>query len=222
MAAGSCTFVRRLPWCCAQAGPLGTPHFSLVLERATTGPSRLAHALVGCGLFPAIHTCKVGNGRQKSERFPLELQLLLTAPSLPAALPPPASIPSWVGDNSQQGPLASALLSRPCQTLIADCTAAATAHECGTTAAGNAHLELANAKFRSTIDIAANANLLRRKKPWTGHQLLTLPLAEPQVLHASVTVARGQASLAQQPLCPLVGAALPHSPSPQSQQLCSA
>ncbi|DBB00981.1 TPA: hypothetical protein ACH3X1_000887 [Trebouxia sp. C0004] len=103
--------------------------------------------------------------------FPLELQLLLTAPALPAAPPPPpAPTPTWVWDNSQRGPYAHALLSGPCQTLIAGCTAAASAHQHSLSSTGSAHLELADAQFRSAIDTAAQAACLRRKQPRTGRQ----------------------------------------------------
>jgi len=144
------------------------PSLSLSLSLSL---SRLDHALVGCGLFPAVRTCKVGTHRQESDHFPLELQQLLTAPAHPVSPPPPqASTPTWVWDGGQRGPYAGALMSEPCQTLIADCTAAATAHQRGATPPGTAHLELADAKFRSAVDTAAHAAPLRRKQPWTGRQ----------------------------------------------------
>jgi len=146
-----------------------TPAQPRYRARGNTEPSRLDHALVGCGLFPAVRTCKVGAHRQESDHFPLELQLLLTAPALPVSPPPPqASTPTWVWDGGQRGPYAGALTPEPCQTLIADCTAAATAHQRGATPPGTAHLELADAKFRSAVETAAHAAPLRRKQPWTG------------------------------------------------------
>ncbi len=57
--------------------------------RSNTEPSRLDHALVDYGLFPAVQTCRVGAHWHESDHFPLELQLLLTTPTLPAAPPPP-------------------------------------------------------------------------------------------------------------------------------------
>jgi len=135
MAASCYASVGRLPWSCAQAGPLGTLQRSPVTGPAATlsllgaftlslSLSRLDHALVGCGLFPAVRTCKVGTHRQESDHFPLELQQLLTAPAHPVSPPPPqASTPTWVWDGGQRGPYAGALMSEPCQTLIADCTA---------------------------------------------------------------------------------------------------
>ncbi len=148
-----------------------TPAQPSYKARSNTEPSRLDHALVDCGLFPAVQTCRVGTHRHESDHFPLELQLLLTAPTLPAASPPPQALtPTWVWDNSQRGPYADALLSGPCQALIAGCTAAASAHQHSTSATSSAHLELADAKFRSAIDTAAQAACLRRKRPWTGRQ----------------------------------------------------
>lgn len=156
---------------CTGRTPGDTPAQPSFKARSNTAPSRLDHALVDCGLFAAIQTCGVGLHRQESDHFPLELQLLLTAPASPASLPPPqTSILSWAWDSSQRGPYAEALLSGPCQTLISDCTAAANAHQHSTPATGNAQLELADAKFRSTIDTAAQAAPLRRKQPWTGRQ----------------------------------------------------
>ena len=61
--------------------------------RSSTEPSRLDHALVDCSLFPAVQSSKIGAHRHESDHFPLELQLLLTAPTWPAAhlqpQPPP-------------------------------------------------------------------------------------------------------------------------------------
>ena len=109
--------------------------------------------------------------RPKSDHFPLELQLLLTVPNLPPApAPPPAPTPTWLWDSSQRGPYAHALLSGPWQALIAGCTAAASAHQHSSSATGSAHLELADAQFRSAIDTAAQAASLRRRQHGTGRQ----------------------------------------------------
>ncbi|DBA90588.1 TPA: hypothetical protein ACH3X1_003823 [Trebouxia sp. C0004] len=77
------------------------------------------HVLVAGDLHArVVQTCKVGAHRHESDHFPLELQLLLTAPTLPAAPPPPqAPTPIWMWDNSQRGPYADALLSGPYATL---------------------------------------------------------------------------------------------------------
>jgi hypothetical protein len=61
--------------------------------------SCLDHALVDCGLFPAVQTCKVGAHRQQSDHFPLELRLLFTTPILPAAPPPPPASRLTVGQQ---------------------------------------------------------------------------------------------------------------------------
>ncbi len=158
--------------------------------RSNTEPSRLDHALVDCGLFPAVQSSKVGAHRHESDHFPLELQLLLTVPTLPTAPPPPtAPTPTWVWDNSQRGPYAHALLSGPCQALIAGCTAAASARQHSLSVTDNAHLELADAQFRSTIDTAAQAACLRRKQPGTSApSYVMLPLVKRQVPHASVAL----------------------------------
>ena len=143
-----------------------TPAQPSFRARSNTEPSRLDHALVDCGLFPAVQTCTVGAHRHESDHFPLELHLLLTAPTLPAASPPPqAPTPTWVWDNSQRGAYAQALLSGPCQALIAGCTAAASTHQHSTSGTSSAHLQLADAQFHSTIDTAAQAACLRRKQP---------------------------------------------------------
>ena len=148
-----------------------TPAQPSFRARSNTEPSRLDHALVDCGRFPAVQTCTVGAHRHESDHFPLELHLLLTAPTLPAAPPPPqAPTPTWVWDNSQRGAYARALLSGPCQALIAGCTAAASTHQHSTSGPSSAHLQLADAQFSSTIDTAAQAACLRRKQPWTGRQ----------------------------------------------------
>ncbi|DBB09433.1 TPA: hypothetical protein ACH3X3_008001 [Trebouxia sp. C0006] len=118
-----------------------------------------------------VQSSRVGAHRHESDHFPLELQLLLTVPTLPTAPPPPpAPTPTWVWDSSQRGPYAHALLSGPCQALIAGCTAAASAHQHSLSATGSAHLELADAQFCSAIDTAAQAASLRRKQPGTGRQ----------------------------------------------------
>ncbi|DBB01577.1 TPA: hypothetical protein ACH3X1_000225 [Trebouxia sp. C0004] len=66
-----------------------TPAQPSFRARSNTEPSRLDHALVDCGLFSAIQSCRVGYHQHESDHFPLELQLLLTAPTLPAAQSPP-------------------------------------------------------------------------------------------------------------------------------------
>ncbi len=61
--------------------------------------------LVDCGLCSAVQTCKVGTHRHESDHFPLEFQLFLTAPALPAALPPPqAPTPTWVSPTDRLSP----------------------------------------------------------------------------------------------------------------------
>ena len=148
-----------------------TPAQPSFKARSNTAASRLDHALVDCGLFASIQSCCIGSRRHESGHFPLELRLLLTAPASLASLPSAqSSIPSWVWDNSQRGPYASALASGPCQSLISDCAAAATAHQSSTAAADNESLELADARLCSAIDAAAQAAPLQRKRPWTGRQ----------------------------------------------------
>ena len=156
---------------CTCRTPGDTPAQPSFRAHSNTEPSRLDHVLVDCGLFPAVQSSRVGAHRHESDHFPLELQLLLTVPTLPTAPPPPpVPTPTWVWDSSQRGPYAHALLSRPCQALIAGCTAAASAHQHSLSATGSAHLELADAQFRSAIDTAAQAASLRRKQPGTGRQ----------------------------------------------------
>ncbi len=150
-------------------------------------------------VFPAVQSSRVGAHRHESDHFPLELQLLLTVPTLPTAPPPPpVPTPTWVWDSSQRGPYAHALLPGPCQALIAGCTAAASAHQHSLSATGSAHLELADAQFRSAIDTAAQAASLRRKQPGgaSAPPPVMLPLVEPQVPYATVATATSQASLA--------------------------
>ncbi len=150
---------------CTGRTPGDTPAQPSFRARSKTEPSRLDHALVDCGLFPAVQSSRVGAHRHESDHFHLELQLLLTVPNLP-----PAPTPTWVCDSSQRGPYAHALLSGPCQALIAGCTAAASAHQHSSSATGSAHLELADAQFRSAIDTAAQAASLRRRQHGTGRQ----------------------------------------------------
>ena len=135
---------------CTGRTPGDTPAQPSFRARSNTEPSRLDHVLIDCGLFPAVQFSRVDAHRHESDHFPLELQLLLTVPTLPTAPPPPpAPTPTWVCDSSQRGPYAHALLSGPCQALIAGCTAAASAHQHSLSATGSAHLELADAQFRS-------------------------------------------------------------------------
>ncbi|DBA79759.1 TPA: hypothetical protein ACH3X1_008424 [Trebouxia sp. C0004] len=83
-----------------------TPAQPSFRARSNTEPSRLDHALVDCGLFSAVQSCKVGSHRHESHHFPMELHLLLTAPTLPAAQSLPRTpTPTWVWDNSQRGPV---------------------------------------------------------------------------------------------------------------------
>ncbi len=156
---------------CTGRTPGDTPAQHSFRARSNTEPSRLVHALADCGLFPAVQSSKVGAHRHESDHFPLELQLLLTVPTLPTAPPPPpAPTPAWVWDNSQRGPYAHALLSGLCQALTAGCTAAASAHQHSLSATGGAHLEQADAQFRSATDTAAQAASLQCKPPGTGRQ----------------------------------------------------
>ena len=156
---------------CTGRTPGDTPAQPSFRVSSNTEPSRLDHVLVYCGLFPAVQSSRVGAHRHESDHFPLELQLLLTVPTLPTAPPPPpAPTPTWVWDSSQRGPYAHALLSGPCQALIAGCTAAASAHQHSLSATGSAHLDLADAQFRSAIETAAQAASLRRKQPGKGRQ----------------------------------------------------
>ncbi|DBB10669.1 TPA: hypothetical protein ACH3X3_007173 [Trebouxia sp. C0006] len=153
----------------------------------------------GCVYLNKFQSSRVGAHRHESDHFPLELQLLLTVPTLPTAPPPPpVPTPTWVWDSSQRGPYAHALLPGPCQALIAGCTAAASAHQHSLSATGSAHLELADAQFRSAIDTAAQAASLRRKQPGgaSAPPPVMLPLVEPQVPYATVATATSQASLA--------------------------
>ncbi len=73
-----------------------TPAQPSYRARSNNEPSRLDHALDDCGLFPAVQTCSVGTHRHESERFPVELQLLLTL----QAAPPQTPTPTRVLDNS--------------------------------------------------------------------------------------------------------------------------
>ncbi|DBB13435.1 TPA: hypothetical protein ACH3X3_005165 [Trebouxia sp. C0006] len=107
---------------CTGRTPGDTPAQPSFRACSNTEPSRLDHVLVGCGLFPAVQSSRVGAHRHESDHFPLELQLLLTVPTLPTAPPPPpVPTPTWVWDSSQRGPYAHALLSGPdklcCQRL---------------------------------------------------------------------------------------------------------
>ncbi len=74
---------------CTGRTPGDTPAQPSFRARSNTEPSRLDHVLVDCGLFPAVQSSRVGAHRHESDHFPLELQLLLTVPTLPTAPPPP-------------------------------------------------------------------------------------------------------------------------------------
>ncbi len=67
---------------CTGRTPGDTPAQPSFRARSNTEPSRLDHVLVDCGLFPAVQSSRVGAHRHESDHFPLELQLLLTVPTL--------------------------------------------------------------------------------------------------------------------------------------------
>ena len=91
---------------CTGRTPGDTPAQPSFRARSNTEPSRLDHVLVDCGLFPAVQSSRVGAHRHESDHFPLELQLLLTVPTLPTAPPPPpAPTPPGCGTAASGGPM---------------------------------------------------------------------------------------------------------------------
>ncbi len=162
MAASSYAVARKLPWCCAQAGPLGTLQLSLATRPAATlsllawimhwliaafflkfRPARLV--LTGMSLTTSRWSCSCSSQR-----------LLCQPPHLHPRPPPPLGCGTTASEGPMQVP--------SCQKLHS-CIAAAAAHQHSTSATGSAHLELADAKFRFAIDTAAQAAPLRRKRP---------------------------------------------------------
>ena len=169
---------------CTGRTPEDTPAQPSFRARSNTEPSRLDHALVDCGLFPAVQSSKVGAHRHKSDHFSMELQLLLTMPDLPTAPPsPPAPTPPECGTTGSGGSMHMPSCqgrARPLSLLLA-----ASAHQHSLSATGSAHLELADAQFRSAVDTAAQAASLRRKQPGTGRQpphLSCYPWRNPRCL----------------------------------------
>ena len=109
---------------CTGRTPGDTPAQPSFRARSNTEPSRLDHVLVDCGLFPAVQSSRVGAHRHESDHFPLELQLLLTVPTLPTAPPPlPAPTPTWVWDSrSSRSSIVISLSLSPSLTRRPDLT----------------------------------------------------------------------------------------------------
>ena len=133
---------------CTGRTPSDVPAQASFKARSNTQPSRLDHVLVDCNLFHAIQSCGVGPVRPESDHLPLELQLLLDAPTSLASAPPPSGLnPAWTWDGAQQEVYACALQAGPCQALLSQRTAAAREHQ---------HTQ-ASILFHSAIDAAAQA-----------------------------------------------------------------
>ena len=133
---------------CTGRTPSDVPARTSFKARINTLPSRLDGVLVDCGLFGAIQSCGIGGARQDSDHLPLEVQLQVESwAPLASPLQPQAHIPTFIWDRALQGHYVTALQSGPCQTLMQQTTALATAGS----------LEQADSQFSSLIATAAQA-----------------------------------------------------------------